>query len=244
MNRGLFFTHYLLFGFFLVSCSLSKISTGRLQFVAKGSCLNQVDETPLNDSKKEIDAAAIVSKKQALTFPLVDSTVTSQVNINKNPTQLKTSNTLKNAIELKTKRHINLANYQQQFPYIERSNTEKLKSAKNAFLAESIIYFVLSVLSIPFAVLILTWGSSIFGFVITGLGVIATILSIALYILVKKLLKAYSEYEAHQHDYDGADSAAKPELKGDPKALYILSRVGLVPIIILFTLVIFTLVFL
>ncbi len=231
-------------GVLFVSCSLSKISTGRLQYVAKGSCLNQVAEMPYNNSKKEIAAAAIGSKKLAFTLPLVDSTVSSQGNVKKDPIQQKTGNPLKNTIELKTKRYRNVANPRQQFPYIERSNTEKLKSAKNAFLAESIIYFVLSVLSIPFAVLILTWGSSIFGFVITGLGVIATILSIALYIRVKKLLKAYSEYEAHQHDYDGADSAAKPEMKGDPKALYILSRVGLVPIVILFTLVIFTLVFL
>ena len=228
-------------GLLFVGCSLSKISTGRLQYVAKGSCLNQVAEMPYNNSKKEIAAAAIGSKKQAFTLPLVDSTVSSQGNVKKDPIQQRTGNALKNTIELKTKRYRNVANHRHQFPYIERSNTEKLKSAKNAFLAESIIYFVLSVLSIPFAVLILTWGSSIFGFVITGLGVIATILSIALYIRVKKLLKAYSEYEAHQHDYDGADSAAKPEMKGDPKALYILSRVGLVPIVLVFALIVFTL---
>ena len=224
-----------------VGCSLSKISTGRLHFVAKGSCLNQVAEMPHNNSKKEIAAAAIASKKQAFTLPLVDSTVSSQGNVKKDPIQQRTGNALKNTIELKTKRYRNVANHRQQFPYIERSNSEKLKAAKNAFLAESIIYAVLSVLSLPFSLLILTWGGSIFGFVITALGVVATILSIALFIRAKKLLMAYNEYEAHQQDYDDADSAAKPEMKGDPKALYILSRVGLVPIVLVFILIIFTL---
>ena len=227
--------------FLFVACSLYKPSTGRLRFVTKANCVSQRAVTANDNIDNGTAVATIVAKKQELIVPYDDSVVLSQSSINKVPIQVSIISLLKNAIELKTKQDTKVLKHKLQSTAVERSNTEKLKSAKNAFLAESIIYFVLSVLSIPFAVLILTWGSSIFGFVITGLGVIATILSIALYIRVKKLLKAYSEYEAHQHDYDGADSAAKPEMKGDPKALYILSRVGLVPIVLVFTLIIFTL---
>lgn len=230
--------------FLFVACSLYKPSTGRLRFVMKANSLSQRAVTAYDNIDNGTAVATIVAKKQELIVSYDDSVVLSQSSINKVPIQVCTISLLKNAIELKTKQDTKVLKHKLQSTAVERSNTEKLKSAKNAFLAESIIYAVLSVLSLPFSLLILTWGGSIFGFVITALGVVATILSITLFIRAKKLLTAYNEYEAHQHDYDGADSAAKPEMKGDPKALYILSRVGLVPIILLFTLVIFTLVFL
>jgi hypothetical protein len=185
--------------------------------------------------------ATIVTKKQELIVPFDDSVVLSQSSINKVPIQVSTISSLKNAIELKKKQDTKVAKHKLQSTAVERSNSEKLKAAKNTFLAESFIYAVLSILSLPFSLLILTWGGSIFGFVITALGVAATILSIALFIRAKKLLTAYKEYEAHQQDYDGVDAAAKPKMKGDPTVLYVLSRVGLVPIVLVFTLIVFTL---
>jgi hypothetical protein len=212
-----------------------------LQFVTKAKCLSQRAVTAHDNIDNAAAVATIVTKKQELIVPFDDSVVLSQSSINKVPIQVSTISSLKNAIELKKKQDAKVAKHKLQSTAVERLNSEKLKAAKNAFLAESIIYAVLSVLSLPFSLLILTWGGSIFGFVITALGVAATILSIALFIRAKKLLTAYKEYEAHQQDYDGVDAAAKPKMKGDPTVLYVLSRVGLVPIVLVFTLIVFTL---
>jgi hypothetical protein len=227
--------------FLFVACSLYKPSTGRLRFVTKANSLSQRAVTANDNIDNGTAVATIVAKKQELIVPFDDSVVVSQISVNKVPIQVSTISSLKNAIELKKKQNTKGTKHKLQTTAVERSNSEKLKAAKNAFLAESIIYAVLSVLSLPFSLLILTWGGSIFGFVITTLGVAATILSIALFIRVKKLLTAYKEYEAHQQDYDGVDAAAKPKMKGDPTVLYVLSRVGLVPIVLVFTLIVFTL---
>lgn len=237
----LFKPHLLLFSLSLlfVGCGLSKSSAGRLQYVSKSNCTPKGSNTSAVATPKIKDQRSIpleVSKEtQGHNYPT--SFVAAPIHNKETPA-------IKNIISLKSAVHKKTGGHRKHSSNSERSNSEKLKSAKSLFLAESIIYSVLSVLSIPFALLILTWGGSILGFVITGLGITAAILSIALFIRVKKLLKAYNEYEAHQFDYDGADAAAKPEMKGNPKALYVLSRVGLVPIILVFTLVIFTLVFL
>jgi hypothetical protein len=212
-----------------------------LRFVTKANSLSQRAVTANDNIDNGTAVATIVAKKQELIVPYDDSVVVSQISVNKVPIQVSTISSLKNAIELKKKQNTKGTKHKLQTTAVERSNSEKLKAAKNAFLAESIIYAVLSVLSLPFSLLILTWGGSIFGFVITTLGVAATILSIALFIRVKKLLTAYKEYEAHQQDYDGVDAAAKPKMKGDPTVLYVLSRVGLVPIVLVFTLIVFTL---
>jgi hypothetical protein len=227
--------------FLFVACSLYKPSTGRLRFVTKANCLSQRAVTAHDNIDNAAAVATIVTKKQELIVPFDDSVVLSQSSVNKVPIQVSTISSLKNAIELKKKQNTKGTKHKLQTTAVERSNSEKLKAAKNAFLAESIIYAVLSVLSLPFSLLILTWGGSIFGFVITALGVAATILSIALFIRAKKLLTAYKEYEAHQQDYYGVDAAAKPKMKGDPTVLYVLSRVGLVPIVLVFTLIVFTL---
>jgi len=227
--------------FLFVACSFYKPSTGRLRFVMKANCLSQRAVTANDNIDNGTAVATIVAKKQELIVPYDDSVVLSQSSINKAPIQVSTISSLKNAIELKKKQNTKGTKHKLQTTAVERSNSEKLKAAKNAFLAESIIYAVLSVLSLPFSLLILTWGGSIFGFVITALGVAATILSITLFIRAKKLLTAYKEYEAHQQDYDGVDAAAKPKMKGDPTVLYVLSRVGLVPIVLVFTLIVFTL---
>ncbi len=243
LSNALFKKMLVLIGlsFLFVACSFYKPSTGRLRFVMKANCLSQRAVTANDNIDNGTAVATIVAKKQELIVPYDDSVVLSQSSINKVPIQVSTISLLKNAIELKTKQDTKVLKHKLQSTAVERSNSEKLKAAKNAFLAESIIYAVLSVLSLPFSLLFLTWGGSIFGFVITALGVVATILSIALFIRAKKLLTAYNEYEAHQQDYDGVDASAKPEMKGDPKALYILSRVGLVPIVLVFTLIVFTL---
>jgi len=224
-----------------VGCGNYKTSTGRLKFVTEAHCQSQRVEKPHINSNNEKGVAIIVTKKQELSFRIVDSADLSGTPIDKSPVQIRTISSLKNTIELKTKQDTKVVKHTLQLTYVEQSNSEKLKAAKNAFLAESIIYAVLSVLSLPFSLLILTWGGSIFGFVITALGVAATILSIALFIRTKKLLTAYKEYEAHQQDYDGVDAAAKPKMKGDPTVLYVFSRVGLVPIVLVLTLIVFTL---
>ena len=135
LSDALFKKMLLLIGlsFLFVACSLYKPSTGRLRFVTKANCLSQRAVTANDNIDNGTAVATIVAKKQELIVPYDDSVVLSQSSINKAPIQVSTISSLKNAIELKNNRDTKVAKHKLQTTAVERSNSEKLKAAKNAF---------------------------------------------------------------------------------------------------------------